>query len=189
LAASEAERKTLEAKVSELTAALQARELELQTAAKEVQESTDEIVQTRKQLQGWRQDLEETRVRIQKQKREDIEKLKSVIALAEKVLESSATPVYPDKETGRQEDTKTRGQEDKRTRRQGDDGAVGKRQESRALIIPQGETYLSCCPLVFRSSCPLDLLSWDTGEGKGRPHDQGDGRAAGARPRGGVFAF
>ncbi len=114
LAAAEAERKALEAKVAQLTAALQSREQELQSAAKEVQEATDEVVQTRKQLQGWRAELEEARFRIQKQKREDIEKLKSVIALAEKVIESSSAPgYYPDKETGRQEGKETTGQPEK----------------------------------------------------------------------------
>lgn len=102
LATAEADRKALEARISLLTAAVESRDQELQAAGREVQEATDEVVRTRKQLQDWRHDLEAARANSQKQKKEDLEKLRAIITLMEKMLENSPSPGQPEKETGGQ---------------------------------------------------------------------------------------
>jgi hypothetical protein len=118
LAAAEADRQALEARITQLTTTLQAREQELQTASKEVQEATDEVLATRQQLQTWRQELEDARIRSQKQKREDLEKMKALIVLMEKVLANGSSSGPGPGDGGSQKDKETRRQGDKETRRQ-----------------------------------------------------------------------
>jgi hypothetical protein len=99
LAAMEAERRALEARAQQLEAGLVAREQSLQMSGKEMLDAAEEIARTRRELQNWSQELAELRARLRKRDKEDLEAMKSLIPLLERLLESA--PPEPKKDPGK----------------------------------------------------------------------------------------
>jgi hypothetical protein len=89
LAAIEAERRALELKAQQLEMGLAAREQSLQMSSKEMLDAAEEIARTRRELQNWSQELAELRARLRKRDKEDLEAMKSLIPLLERLLESA----------------------------------------------------------------------------------------------------
>jgi hypothetical protein len=83
----DADRQALEYRARELTAALEARDRVLNEHGRDIHEAAEEVARAREQVSAWRKELEEARVRLRGREQEDVQTLKAIIALLERLTE------------------------------------------------------------------------------------------------------
>ncbi len=87
LAAADADRQALELRARELSAALEARDQALARHGREIHEAAEEVARAREQVAGWRKELEAARARMRDREQDDVQTLKAVIGLLERLTE------------------------------------------------------------------------------------------------------
>jgi hypothetical protein len=92
LAAADADRHTLEVRARELTAALEARDQSLAQHSRDIHEAVEEVASARVQVTAWRKELEDARARLRSRELEDVQTLKAIITLLERLTEPSPAP-------------------------------------------------------------------------------------------------
>jgi len=90
LAASDADRQTLETRARELTAALEARDRALAQHSQDIHDAVEEVSRAREQVAAWRKELEDARSRLRSRELEDVQTLKAIITLLERLTEPPA---------------------------------------------------------------------------------------------------
>jgi hypothetical protein len=88
----EAERKALQARAESLSATLGEREKALQQAVREVQDSAEEMQRTRTAAQTLKQEVEEVRAALSRRDKDEIETLRAINKLLERMTEEKNRP-------------------------------------------------------------------------------------------------
>jgi hypothetical protein len=85
----ETERQALEVRARELTGALEARDRVLSQHSRDIHEAAEEVSKAREQVSTWRKELDEARVRLRSREMEDVQTLKAIVAVLERLTEAS----------------------------------------------------------------------------------------------------
>jgi hypothetical protein len=88
LAVADADRQVLEQRAQELTAALELRDRALSQHSRDIHEAAEEVARAREQVTAWRKELEEARGRLRTREQDDVQTLKAIIALLERLTEA-----------------------------------------------------------------------------------------------------
>jgi hypothetical protein len=96
LQAVDAERQALERRTRELGAALEVRDLALVQHGRDIHEAAEEVSRARAQVENWRKELDEARVSLKSRQLEDVQTLKAIIALLERLTETGTGPARHD---------------------------------------------------------------------------------------------
>jgi hypothetical protein len=88
----DADRQVLEQRARELTAALESRDRALVQHGRDLHEAAEEVARARTQVANWRKELEEARIRLKSRELEDVQTLKAIIALLERLTEPKSGP-------------------------------------------------------------------------------------------------
>ena len=92
LMAADADRQVLDRRARELTAALEERDRVLVQHSRDIHDAADEVVRAREQVTNWRKELEEARAKLRTREMDDVQTLKAIIALLERLNESGRAP-------------------------------------------------------------------------------------------------
>ncbi len=90
LQASDADRQALDVRARELAAALDIRDRTLAQHGRDIHEAADEVAKAREQVSAWRKELEDARVRLKSREQDDVDTLKAVITVLERLTEADA---------------------------------------------------------------------------------------------------
>jgi hypothetical protein len=89
LSAAEADRVALDHRAHELTVALESRDRALQQHGHDIHEAAEEVARAREQVTAWHKELDTARVRLRSREMEDVQTLKAIIAVLERLTEPS----------------------------------------------------------------------------------------------------
>jgi hypothetical protein len=95
LGESETERRNLEAKLQQVTAKLEQSEKALQLSTVDVREAAEEVQRTRELVQTLRQEMDEVRAAHSKREKDDVERLKTINKLLERLAGEDRKPIVP----------------------------------------------------------------------------------------------
>jgi hypothetical protein len=92
LMAADADRQVLDRRARELTVALEERDRALVQHTRDIHEAADEVAKAREQVTNWRKELEEARAKLRTRELDDVQTLKAIITLLERLTEAGQTP-------------------------------------------------------------------------------------------------